>query len=515
MEEDLLHQVVCFLKTEKDASRFLRVSKKCRRVLSLFEYNPVTLTTVQSLSMFPNMKVQRLYHKSDTLLDGFKGEAVFWSNNRTLMKSKLPITFKNVRYERKDHDNCHDNIPPYIKQLAHGCFYYSQNTTITFPSCLSSIGADCFYYTPLRQVDLSRIAILDERSFGMCTSLSYIKPSHMITTIPPYCFQGCSSLTSFDLKVVERIGDSAFENCVSLKTIEISTNLSSISLNSFKKCTSLREVTGGVQKYCGDVSATLFKLFGDNKIKCTGRVFYIGDDKTVFGNIIPDGVNDQSCFFNDKVISLVIPNSVTGLCAHTFESCRKLREVQIPNGLTKLPKCCFNKCFKLEKINLVNIREIGSNCFNDCKKLDEIQIEGNVTLKDGCFEDCSSLSKVVISGKDDRESVFGKRVFAGCTSLEICEIKCNLKELDEETFFESGVKCIELPSCLTVLKKKCFSGCKELQRINLKHVESIEKGCFERCCLLEDIGFTVVPKSEEENPFADSPKLRLDGENER
>ena len=101
--------------------------------------------------------------------------------------------------------------------------------SVAFNSCTSLISIG----------DTSGVTSLSNSIFERCSSLLSIDLSSM-TTIPDYCFNQASSLTSIiTTLLLTSIGQQSFYGCTNLSTLPNLTNVTSIGSNAFAGCTSL------------------------------------------------------------------------------------------------------------------------------------------------------------------------------------------------------------------------------------------------------------------------------------
>lgn len=117
-----------------------------------------------------------------------------------------------------------------------------------------------------------------------------------------------------------------------------------------------------------------------------------------------------NCTSNNKITSIIIPDSVKNLCKKAFYSCSNMEEVHLPKSITKIPRACFGWCTSLKHIELhEGITAIEDFAFCICK-LTEIKIPSTVeTIGRFAFEGCSALTEITIpsSVKTIDEGAFG------------------------------------------------------------------------------------------------------------
>ena len=183
---------------------------------------------------------------------------------------------------------------------------------------------------------------------------------------------------------VTEISESAFYGCKNLKHIFIPESVQTIGKNAFMECPSLADENGLVI-----VKNILFDYFGTNPEV-----------------IIPEGVTriEPFAFFNSKIESITIPESVTDIGMMAFSNCVNLKSATIPGGVS----------------------DIYTDTFYYCRNLESVIIsEGVALIADEAFSDCESLQSIIIP-----ESVksIGNKAFSGCSQLKIFAPKGSFAE---------------------------------------------------------------------------------------
>lgn len=93
---------------------------------------------------------------------------------------------------------------------------------------------------------------------------------------------------------------------------------------------------------------------------------------------IPHGIFS----FNNRVVSVTLPNSIISIDNYVFYNCFQLKEITIPNSVNNIGSNIFRGCTKLSNINGINIKE-GINVINNkfIYYINPISISSNMVFK--------------------------------------------------------------------------------------------------------------------------------------
>lgn len=202
----------------------------------------------------------------------------------------------------------------------------------------------------------------------------------------------------------------------------------------------------------------------------------------------------REAFAGCPINSVMIPNSVTKICAGAFGAIGGLESISIPNSVTTIETQAFSECYDLASIKLPEgLKEIEIACFSRCEKLKSVTIPNSVTIiKQQAFEYCRNLENIEIgNGLVSIEPW----AFYQCTSLTNVTFPNSVENIEYNAFYEcSSLSSITLSNSISKIDAVAFWGCAITSLIIPNSVKSIGQGAFNGA----DMTFIV---SQIENPF--------------
>ena len=256
-----------------------------------------------------------------------------------------------------------------------------------------------------------------------------------VTTIGDNAFDHCSNLTSITISNSVTYIGMAFNYCTNLSSITIPSGVTFIADYAFEGCSSLTNFN-----VPNDNTAFLAQngiLFNKNitKLICypagkTGSSYNIPSSVTVIGN---------GAFSGSSLTTITIPNGITTIGGWGFSNCEHLTSITIPDNVNNIGTLAFMRCLSLASINVTNsnttfasqdgvlfskdkttlicypggntgsyaipanVNHISDHAFYWCKDLSSITIPSSVTIIDhNAFLQCTSLVDVYYSGTEDQ-----------------------------------------------------------------------------------------------------------------
>ena len=447
-------------------------------------------------------------------------------------------------------------------------------TSVTLPEKLLSIGnyafSGCMGLTEIVIPD--SVTTIGSYAFSGCTGLTRVVLPAGLTAIPDCCFNNCEKLPGIAIpETVTSIGSCAFRYCSALTAITLPQGLQTLGANAFLYCenlpyvdvpdtlesagsyiagdtTQLRCSIGSSAAYTLSKNGTSFyddgyKLrytYADRDGSVTGLALnkYAGTEAEVR---VPDGVTELigwCCVGNNKVTSVVLPESVVKIGEVAFYKCKNLSSVTLPQGIVEIGGSAFAECPKLTVIDIpdglqkaawlaeddVRLRcSFGSSaafalskggnnfCAGDFQMRYLFDDEGNrnglrlnkylgtdaevtvpeeVTETGSAFSGCATVTKITLpAGLTNLKN----SAFSDCTALREIVIPESVTSIGESAF-DGCASLIEirLPAGITEIPTALFSGCKALSAASIPEgVVSIGSGAFRNCASLTEL---VLPQ---------------------
>lgn len=253
---------------------------------------------------------------------------------------------------------------------------------------------------------------IESYSFGDCNNLISVTIPTNVVYIEGYSFSGCYKLKYIRSNIKEPydIDDKTFLEETYQNAELIVPKGTESAYQSVKGWKNFRMVTseGGKNEDYGEE----FEYNYLNYMICDNNTVSIvpGTYKHAGSLSIPEQVSykgitytvstigERAFYGNDKLASVVIPQSVTSIRDYAFCGCSGLKTIDIPISVVSIGDYAFSGCNKIVSIDLPSkITEIAEGSFQGCNGLCSIDIPSNVTkIKDYAFQSCVNLISATI-----------------------------------------------------------------------------------------------------------------------
>ena len=226
--------------------------------------------------------------------------------------------------------------------------------------------------------------------FDGCTSLTTVNfPG--ITSLPKYCFSGCTSLTTVSIPGIQTIGEGAFLNCSALTGELTIPKGASVAYRAFDGCSGITSIVLHSSMTSGadwSGNGCFMSMSGVKSVS-------IKDD----GNkTIPANVFGGASFSKDGV-TLKIDNTINEIGAYAFKSANFPKTINL-SQFTSIGKYAFNGNTTITGNNGVTFAEkttIGEAAFLNCTNLSgKLTIPKGASVAYRAFNGCSSITSIVL-----------------------------------------------------------------------------------------------------------------------
>lgn len=209
--------------------------------------------------------------------------------------------------------------------------------------------------------------------------------------------------------------------------------------------------------------------------KIDGRAFS-GDNK-ITTIVIPDSVTSIGVSaFSDctSLTNIIIPDTVTTIDNWAFGDCKSLTTIKLPINLENISAYLFKGCSNLKTVNIpTGVTNICKHAFYNCNSLETITIPKTVcTIEDEVFYNCYLLSNINIP---NNVVYIGKNCFYNCLNISTITLSKNLKSISDGLLFNcQSLNHLSIPSKVESIGEMALYNCKSLKTLTIpKSVTSI------------------------------------------
>ncbi|MDD6994581.1 MAG: leucine-rich repeat protein [Candidatus Borkfalkiaceae bacterium] len=385
--------------------------------------------------------------------------------------------------------------------------------SFTLPARVTALGDMAFYNCDsIVTFDFaanSALKTIGEKAFAGLDKLQTIALPEGVVSVGNYAFSDCENLTKVTFpSTVERLGkwtettDESGVTTYKFDSMDLFKSESTFIFstpNYYSKNLEEVEVASGNKHYASKDGMLYGKDESGNLV-----TLYFCPFKKAGEVLLPNTLTliyDEAFALNTGVTTVKFDGALAGdfkIGEKALYKASALTTFELPQGLTKIVKGLFKDCSDLTGIVVPNtVTSIEAGAFEGCVSLSNLTFEGGnddtpLTLEDGEYSSSSSGS----SGSDVYTGVFsyyyqgtgsasntkilkscvsltsvqfpkrlakiGTFAFYKCSGLETVTFAedCNLTEIGDGAFTDSGLTAISLPGRLTTIGMEAFRGAK-------------------------------------------------------
>ena len=344
-----------------------------------------------------------------------------------------------------------------------------------------SYGGGPFYNSPLTDIYLGREILYNGGAYNPGASGSGI-----------FYSVNSAKVDEVDLSIsnnVQTISPYMFAH-LKLKSITIPASITSIGLNAFVQCQSLNSIvfedsTTPLTVSCHHTWSILgpFHQSPLTSITLGRKINYVDSN----GQPFTPSETDHGFFASEhevESLSITLTNNVQTISEYMFAG-RPITEINIPDSVTEIKDHAFQSCTKLASLTIPGtVNTIGNDVFNECTSLASVTFEPSSTkeaLKIGydtdgedenLFQDSNSLTTLNL----DRELDYtltgidteSEGLFGGMKNLTSVTLGDQVKTLFPYMFAGTGITELVIPGTVNEIKDFAFYNCEALEDLHFE-----------------------------------------------
>ena len=187
------------------------------------------------------------------------------------------------------------------------------------------------------------------------------------------------------------------------------------------------------------------------------------DDK-IASIVLPDTITsiaDSAFKYCDALRSVTLPSNLEHIGDYAFHDCESLVDIELPDSLISIGDYAFWDCLSLTEIHLgSSLTEIGEGAFSLCKSITSLTIPGNVSvIKAYAFSDLHKVEEIIICEGVER---IEEGALSCCSSLTRLVLPDSIRYVGNMAFYFSTIISVEIGEGDVVFDDNAFSNCYSL-----------------------------------------------------
>ena len=222
---------------------------------------------------------------------------------------------------------------------------------------------------------------------------------------------------TYNGKPVTHIADKGFQFMQTIETLVIADGIKNIGWASFSGCTNVELIA--IAPSVERTSDETFERCGTANHRLS---IYISSLEQWLGARMghASGGAERYQLYIDSVLAqdVVLPSSITELCAEAFRRCGSIRSVTVPQNVTVIGSDAFGDCANLRTVTLSEgLKEIDTFAFYRCTALQHLQLPDSLAaIPMKAFMGCEKLKTLVIPAGLKK---IGDYAFSTCNQLTV------------------------------------------------------------------------------------------------
>ena len=277
---------------------------------------------------------------------------------------------------------------------------------------VTSIGDSAFIYDEyVKYVSIpDSVLNVGESAFKCCEKLERIIIPKSVTSLGKFAFYSCKNLkeVSISWTLIESYDLSTDFDVLSIWFDNTHDQPILISGNYYYGCKDENRFTLYEQEYAAIIdvrSKSDWNRIYNTKTQDDGTIKICGFNIEYENMVIPESILGKpvTCignmaFFECKMKSITIPETVTVIGQEAFKNCKNLTEIVLPNSVGRIELGVFYGCSNLKRVKLSNsLQRIPTEAFCYCESLEKIDLPNSISsIGKDAFKHCSKLYSIEI-----------------------------------------------------------------------------------------------------------------------
>lgn len=174
--------------------------------------------------------------------------------------------------------------------------------------------------------------------------------------------------------------------------------------------------------------------------------------------------------------TIVFDGNIFEIETSAFANSSNLVSMSLPDGITGIGAEAFANCTNLEEINIPETtKSIGVGAFKGCTSLKTLSVPENCQLNDQTFEN-SGLESFIYPN----QSVVHGRIFRHCRNLKSVQLPEGIVAIWDDAFYGcTELRTVNIPVSLVQVYSYAFYNCTSLESLSFGPNVLFESGCFD------------------------------------
>ncbi|EAY19153.1 surface antigen BspA-like [Trichomonas vaginalis G3] len=202
---------------------------------------------------------------------------------------------------------------------------------------------------------------------------------------------------------------------------------------------------------------------------------------------------------------------IEGVLDHAFSFSNKLKKVNLSIPISKFGEHAFHNCTELEIVDIerTNIKELPSNTFSYCRNLQTVKLPKDLVnisnfafafsglkevflpnsvnkLEESAFEE-TGINEIDLSNTNIQ--IIPSSAFKKCLNLKKIKFSPSITKIHSSAFSQIGIESIVLPKSIVTIQNFAFSGCQNLQKVDMSQLKitHLDQFIFQYCLKLTEV----------------------------